>query len=410
MTTATKLWNKNFIKYIFAYELTEIGTALLTFVIPIHILITTNNPTLLGTILTLNLLPYILITPIGGLLADRVNKKSIIVISQFLITFIIGIYILITGNFNTYFVSIGLLFFMTTLQAIQGASFETVLYAIIPIDDLMKANSVTYIMMIGSGVLIPILSGFLLRHFGLAFIICISFILFLLSSVINASMKVKFEQPEKIESGFFKAVLIDFNAGVKYVLKENITLKRATVGIFLYALLITPALNLIPSVLIINGLGMDESQLGLAQGIIALGGILGILMQGKFSKKITVSKFPTMLFIMSVVLIFTSSLFLVTSGTLAYLLIVAGITLMNVFIMMFSLIYFTYLGTNTPEETVGKVMSFAIVVMTLGGATAQFIVSRLFRVVGDHLALATLILPVVVLLASMPLMISQNKG
>jgi len=110
------------------------------------------------------------------------------------------------------------------------------------------------------------------------------------------------------------------------------------------------------------------------------------------------------------VLIFTSSLFLVTSGTLAYLLIVAGITLMNVFIMMFSLIYFTYLGTNTPEETVGKVMSFAIVVMTLGGATAQFIVSRLFRVVGDHLALATLILPVVVLLASMPLMISQNKG
>jgi len=213
MTTATKLWNKNFIKYIFAYELAEIGTALLTFAIPIYILIATNNPTLLGTILTLNLLPYILITPIGGLLADRVNKKSVIVVSQFLIAFIIGIYVLITGSFNTHFISVGLLFLMTTLQAIQGSSFETVLYSIIPIDDLMKANSVTYIMMIGSGVLIPILPGFLLRNLGLDFIIYIGFILFFLSSVINASMKVKFEKPEKIETGFLKAVLDDFNAG-----------------------------------------------------------------------------------------------------------------------------------------------------------------------------------------------------
>ncbi|MCL2593622.1 MAG: MFS transporter [Defluviitaleaceae bacterium] len=409
MTTATKLWNKNFIKYIFAYELSEIGTALLTFAIPIYILIATNNPALLGTIFTLNLLPHVLVTPIGGLLADSVSKKSVIVVSQFSIVFIIGIYALISGSFNTHLISVGLLFLMTTLQAIQGSSFETVLYSIIPMDDLMKANSVTYIMMIGSGVIIPILSGFLLRRLGLEFIIYISLILFFLSAVVNASMKVKFEKPEKIETGFFKAVLADFNAGFKYVWKENINLKRATIGIFLYALLITPALNLIPSVFIINGLGMNESNLGLAQGIIALGGITGILIQRKSGEKINVSKLPGMLLLMSVVSIFTSILFLLTSGTLAYILIVIGITFMNIFIMMSSLIYFTYLGTNTPEEIVGKVMSFAIVIMTLGGAIAQFTVSRLFNIAGDNLALAALVLPIVVLI-SVPLMITRGKG
>jgi len=409
MTTPTKLWNKNFIKYILAYELAEIGTALLTFAIPIYILIATNNPALLGTVFTLNLLPYILITPIGGLLADRVNKKSVIVVSQFLIVFIIAIYVLITGSFNAHFISVGLLFLMTTLQAIQGPSFETVLYSIIPMDDLMKANSVTYIMMIGSGVIMPILSGFLLRNLGLEFIVYVSLILFLLSSVINASMKVKFEKTEKVETDFFKAAIDDFNAGFKYVLKENTNLKRATIAMFLYALLITPALNLVPSVFIINGLGMDESNLGLAQGIIALGGILGILIQRKFGEKVNVSKLPKMLLIMSVISIFTSILFLLTSGTLAYVLIIIGITFMNIFIMMFSLIYFTYLGTDTPSEIVGKVMSFAIVIMTLGGAIAQFTVSRLFNVVGDNLALAALALPIVVLVL-VAFMVVRDKG
>jgi len=104
-----------------------------------------------------------------------------------------------------------------------------------------------------------------------------------------------------------------------------------------------------------------------------------------------------------------SILFILTSGTLAYILIIIGTTFMNIFIMMFSLIYFTYLGTNTPEEIVGKVMSFAIVSMTLGGAIAQFTVSRLFNVVGDNFALAALVLPIVVLV-SVPLMVVRDKG
>jgi len=409
MTTPTKLWNKNFIKYIFGYELAEIATALLTFVIPIYILIATNNPALLGTIFTLNLLPHVLITPIGGLLADRANKKLVIVVSQFLIAFAIGVYVLLTGSFNTHFIAVGLLFLITALQAIQGSSFETVLYSIIPMDDLMRANSVTYIMMIGSGVIIPILSGFLLRNMGLDFIIYTSLLLFFLSAVTNMSMEVKFEKPEETKTGFFKVVLADFNAGFRYVMKENINLKRATIGIFLYALIVTPMLTLVPSVFIINGLGMDESSLGLAQGIIALGGILGILIQSRLGKKIDLSKFPMMLSIISVVSIVTSVLFMLTSSTLAYVLVIIGITFMNIFIMMFSLIYFTFIGTDTPEEIVGKVMSFAVIVMTLGGAIAQFTISRLFNAVGDNLALAALVLPIVVLV-SIPLMVVKGRG
>ena len=408
MMTPTKLWNKNFIKYIFAYEAAEIGTTLLTFAIPIYILMATNNPALLGTIFTLNLLPYILITPIGGLLADRANKKSIIVATQFLITFVIGAYVLISGSYNThFFIAVGLLFLITTLQAIQGSSFETVLYSIIPMDDLMRANSVTYVMMIGSGVLIPILSGFLLRNFGLDFIVYVSLIMFLLSTGINASMKVKFEKPEKSETGLFKVALADFSAGFKYVAKENIILKRATIGIFFYALLITPALTLIPSVFIISGLGMNESNLGFAQGIIAIGGIVGVLVQRKLGEKVSVSKFPMMLLIMSVTLIAMSILFMLTSGMLAYVLVIIVTTFMNIFIMMFSLIFFTYVGTNTPEEIVGKVMSFVTIAMTLGGAIAQFIVGRLFDASGTNLALAALVLPIVVLL-SLPLIVVRD--
>jgi len=138
----TKLWNKNFIFYIIAFELAQIATSLLLFAIPIYILMATNNPALLGTVMTLSWLPYVLFTPIGGALADRFNKRHIIILFNLLIVVIIGLYIIFTGNVDTLLISIMMLILIIVLQSLQSPSFETAVYYIVPKEKIMKAKAI----------------------------------------------------------------------------------------------------------------------------------------------------------------------------------------------------------------------------------------------------------------------------
>jgi len=406
----TKLWNKNFILYISAFELAQIGTSLLSFAIPIHILMATNNPALLGTVMTLSWLPYVLFTPIGGAVADRFNKRHIIILFNFLIVAAIGLYIIFTGNIDTLLISIVMLILITVLQALQSPSFETVVYYIVPMDQLMKANSVTWVLMIGSGVLAPIITGFMLSHLGLPVIVYTSMFLFLAATLLNSFLKISFAKPEKT-TGLFKAVVGGLKDSFKFIWREQEVLKRATIALFLYALIQFPVLFMIPSVLINTVLGMSETRLGFANGLIAAGGILGVVILGKLGPKVNITKLTHLLVISSIMLLLTTVAFMMTSSdVLAFAIVTFGALLINTVLVMFSLNYFTYLGQNTPEEMVGKIMAFAMTVMMLGGTLAQFIVGRLFNLFSDNLAMAALILPVVVLIFSFTTVIKEEKS
>ena len=405
----TKLWNKNFILYVIAFELAQIGTSLLMFAIPIYILLATNNPALLGTVMTLSWLPYVVFTPIGGALADRFNKRHIIVLFNFLIVIAIGIYMILTGNVDTLLISIVMLFFITVLQALQTPSFETTVYYIVPMNELMKANSVTWVLMIASGVLVPIVTGFMLRHLGLDVIVYLSMLLFLVATVLNSFLKIPFVKPDKT-TDFFKTVVEGVKDSFQFIWHEQEVMKRATIALFLYALVQFPVLFMIPAVLINTVLGRGETSLGFANGFIAVGGILGVIILGMLGSKVNITKLTHLLVISSILLLVTIAAFMtISNDLLTFAIVIIGFLSINTVLVMFSLNYFTYLGQNTPEEMVGKIMAFAMTVMMLGGTLAQFVVGRLFNLFSNNLALAAVILPIVVLIVSFTTVVKGEK-
>ena len=406
----TEFWNKNFILYIIAFELAEMGSALLRFAIPIYILMATNNPALLGTVMTLSWLPFVLFTPIGGVLADRFSKRHIIILCNFLIAIAIGLYIIFTGSSDTLLISIGMLILVTVLQSLQSPSFETAVYFIVPMNQLMKANSVTWILMIGSGVLAPIIAGFMLSHLGLSVIIYTSMFLFLTATLLNFFLKLPFVKPEKT-TGLLRSVADDLVTSFKYIWHEQEVLKCATIALFLYSLILFPVLSIIPPVLINSVLGMSETRLGFAQGLISVGGVLGVVLLGRLGPRVNITKLTHLLVISAITLLLTTVAFMAASNdSFAFAIITVGLLLVNTVLVMFSLNYFTYLGQSTPEELVGKIMAFAMTIMMLGGTIAQFIVGRLFNLFGDNLAMAALILPIVVLVLAFATVIKEEKG
>jgi len=396
MNTETKLWNKNFILYVVAFELAAIGRSLLNFAIPVYILMTTDDPALFGVVMTLSWLPYVFFTMIGGGIADRFCKRKVIVFGNFLIALTISAYVILNGNLDTLMLSIVILIAAAAFESLQSASFETTVYDIIPMDQLMRANSVTWVLMIASGVFAPIIAGFMLTHLGLEVIVYASLVLHLKAAGLNAFMKIPYEKPVS-ETGIFRTVSRDFENAVKFVWQEEI-FKKSTIAFFLYSLILFPILFAIPAVLINVSLGMGETRLGFANGIISAGGICGVVLLGRLGAQINIKTLPKLLIVSAIIQLITTGAFMLTSGNIAYGFIVLGGLLVNTVLVMVSLIYFTYLGQNTPEDIVGKIMAFAMTIMMIGGAISQFVLGRLFNIFSNNLAMAALVLPIVVLL------------
>lgn len=119
----TKLWHKDFTLVIIGQIISLFGNAVLRFALPLYILEQSGSPALFGQISALSFLPMILLSPVGGIIADRVNKQRIMVVLDFITATLVFGYIVISGYS---FAIANVVVLMMALYAIQGAYSPTV--------------------------------------------------------------------------------------------------------------------------------------------------------------------------------------------------------------------------------------------------------------------------------------------
>ena len=92
------------------------GNAILRFALPLYLLKETGSSALFGTVTALALLPMILLSLLGGVLADRVNKRNIMAGLDFLTAFIILVFYVLVGRAPV------IPLFIVTLMLLYGVS------------------------------------------------------------------------------------------------------------------------------------------------------------------------------------------------------------------------------------------------------------------------------------------------
>lgn len=79
-----KLWNKDFTLVVIGQIISLFGNAVLRFALPLYILEQGGSPALFGQVSALAFFPLIMLSPVGGIIADRVNKQRIMVVLDFI--------------------------------------------------------------------------------------------------------------------------------------------------------------------------------------------------------------------------------------------------------------------------------------------------------------------------------------
>ena len=167
-----KVFSKNFIFFLAGQTLSMFGTNIIKFAISLYILEVTASATVFGWITAASYIPPIILFPFGGILADRKNKKNLMVALDGIygmITLLMGIAFQRREEFG---IVAGLLILLSIVSAFEATVVQSSVPLIQTNENLTKANAIVNQITSLSGLLAPFLAGLFYSIFGKEYFHC----------------------------------------------------------------------------------------------------------------------------------------------------------------------------------------------------------------------------------------------
>ena len=361
-----------------------VGGAVLRFAIALHVLDLTGSAEIFATIVAVSFLPMVLLGPLGGAIADRFDKKKILVISDSANAVIVGaLALFMFGGVQ----SVVLLGAAITLLTVTSVCYFPTVTASLPTllseDELPRANGLNQGIKAISALAGPILAGFLFGAIGVNMLVGMCAVLFLFSACINVFIKIA-HKPREAAAGIVPAILGDMAAGFVYVTKENKTLLKVallfTVVLFFYQSMLSVTFPYMIRVTF----NMSEQMFGIANAAIGVAILAGSLLSGRFKNHMEMRHLPyyvAALGIMAVPVAISAAMNPAAAAPFV-IMVISFMMIMFVFTLT-NILVITYTQTQVPKHMMGKAMTIIISIANASTPIGQFIMGMMIENLGD---------------------------
>jgi len=382
------IYSKDFILVSIGRIVSAFGNQILRYALPLYLLIKTGSSALFGTIMAISFIPMILLFPIGGIIADRLNKRNIMLVLDLCTAILISMFCVLSGKLDVVPL---MAVTMIILYGIDGADRPAVkasIPALIGENQIMKANSIIDMVDSTASMAGPVTGGILFAAFGLMPILYISIGCFFASVVMDSFIRIPFEK-RSANGNIFATGISDLKESFRFMFKERPVLWKIS--------LIFAASNLFLTSLILIGLPVIITQrldfahdtanrlYGYAQGVFAGGAILGGFLAGILSNKLKSKTGSILLAGCSLcVIIGGVSLHSLKSSMAVYIVLIISCGLLLTIHTIFQIQMMTYLQIMTPNALVGKVISCFMCVVMCTMPLGQLIYGFAFEHIGDN--------------------------
>lgn len=381
-TSKSALFTRDFTLVVIGQIISLFGNAILHFALPLYLLRETGSLTLFGLVNACSLIPMLLMGPIGGAAADRVNKRNVMVGLDFLTAGLTLCHCLLWGKAPLIPLIIVTLML---LYAIAGA-YQPAVQASLPLllspDRLTQGNAVINMVNTLASLLGPALGGVIFGLWGLGPILAIGGVCFFCSAVMEIFIRIPHERRPRSE-GVLATVARDLGESWKYISKER--------PVFLSVTLVLAAFNLILSAVMIVGipaivvqvLDMSDARMGLTQAVMGLGGLLGGALAGLLGTKLKPRHGSAcMLACAGLAGIMGLSVLPAVPAPVSYWSITLTAMLAMSAAMVFTVVLLTIVQSQVPPQLLGKVIACVQAVANCASPLGQAGYGVLF----DHLS------------------------
>lgn len=388
-----RIVTKNIFILILGQLVSLIGSSIYSFAMGLYILSTTGSGLYFSITIALGVIPKIIFGPISGVVADRVNRKKM-VITMDLLSGIVVIALFALSSFDS--LRLIYIYISTFLIATCTIFSETPMEASIPnlVDEkkLTKVTSLNQAVLSISSIAGPSIGGVVFALIDIRLFLLINGLSFIFAGLMDIFLDFKVknkihgvDQKTNQESDEKHAFFEDLKEGIAYIKSQTWLVVLGSFTVFLNMFFIIGITVTVPYVAV-NIWHLSSNQLGILEAMFPLGMLIGTVISLLIPEAKSIYKrMMICIAVASIGMLFTGILtcnLIITLDTSSYFIIsIILFIILAICSVLYNIPFFVSLQKNVPNEMLGRVRSVILTFVTgltpvgavIGGALVDLV-------------------------------------
>lgn len=378
-----KLFTRNFTLLILGQVSSLTGNYTLKFALSMYVLEQTGSASIFAGMLSAALLPTVLLSPFGGILADRANRKHIMVALDALS----GLSVLAAGLLlplgRELWVIGALLVLLSVLAAFESPTVQACVPQMVSPQNLVQGNAVVSQVSAVTSLVTPFLGSLFYTAFGIGPVFAAAVVCFWLTALLECMIHLEHQKLPRT-AGIGAIVREDLAVSAHFLRREQpdilkLLLLAALAGMFVSGTAVVGFPYLVRTVL-----GLSATYYGAAESAMGAAAILGSLCAGLLGKKLRVRDMAAIFLSFGLSLFPIGLSFLLPVGRMArYGVLLFFFCVCQLGVCIFSTYAITLIQQRTPKQLMGKVMSCVFTLSMCAQPVGQMVYGALFDCFSD---------------------------
>lgn len=370
-----KLFTRNFTLLILGQASSLLGNGALRFAVSMYVLDVTGSAGTFSLIVALSMLPMIVLSPLGGVLADRADRRRIMVALDALsgLTVLLGALTMALGGGVA---AVGvLLMALSVLGAFESPTVQACVPQMLSGENVLRGNAAVSQVQAVTSLVTPFLGAAAYSAFGLGSVMLAAAACFFLTALLECFIRLGCT-PRGAKGGVLPTVRNDLAESARFLRREQpdvlkLLLLSGAASMFLSGVMVVGYPYLVRTTL-----GLSSAHYGVAESAAGVAAILGSVAAGFMSVR-GAAWMRRMLGMSGVAVLVAGVGFALGLGA-EFVVLVAAFSLANMACSAFSVCAMTAIQRRTPESLTGKVMAFVYTLSLCAQPLGQLLYGALF--------------------------------
>lgn len=379
-----KLFTRNFTFLILGQISSLIGNFSLKFALSMYILEQTGSASVFAGLLAAAMLPTILLSPFGGILADWANRRNIMVALDFLS----GLSVLIAGfavpSEHDIFAIGTLLLILSVLGAFESPTVQACIPQMLSGDNIIKGNAIVSQVASIASLITPFLGSIFYTVLGIRPVFYTTSICFFVTAFLECFILLDHKKSQsKIKLS--SVIKEEFSVSMHFLCRQQPGILKLLLLAALVSLFVTGTAVIGFPYLVRTILGLSSNHYGIAESAMGIASVSGSLLVVLLAKKIHSRHLCIVLISFGICLVPCGIAFILPLSTFPrYLILLIMFCTCQLGCSMFSTYAVSLIQSKTPEHLMGKVMSYVFTLSMCAQPAGQVIYGALFDHFSDN--------------------------
>ena len=391
--------NRNFTLLILGQVSSLLGNLTLRFALSMYVLEQTGSASLFAGLLAASMVPTILLSPFGGILADRADRRAVMVGLDGLSGLAVLLAALALPHGPDLAVIAALMIVLSVLAAFESPTVQACVPQMLAGQNVLRGNAMVSQMQAAASLVTPFLGSLFYTAFGLRPVFYGAVACFFLTALLECFLRLP-RPASAPRTGLAALLRQDFAVTLRFLRREQ----PAILGLLglsaLASMLIAGALVVGFPYLVRTVLGLSARHYGAAESAMGVAAILGGALVTLLAGRLRPRHLAPVFVLVGLCLLPAGAAFLLPLGALArYWVLLVLFCGCQLGCSVFSIYAATLIQSRTPAALMGKVMSCVFTLAMCAQPLGQVLYGALF----DRLAPQWVLLPSGLLLCAVGL-------